>query len=232
MTAETWLPAEVRRIVTEITDHTGTAPDVHRVETRRFRLTLANARVRMTLDVKMTGPGRWKWAGSTLHVDGVRVPIMPSPEAFYRLFNDPDEGGRRPAELPPLEPYPLEDAPVEEALLFQAVRGRFDANPRFAEAILTFGRDPEGGGVLQIADPSGVTVQLTVLPEGIGMRAVKDGFEATHDLDADLREAVGALVRERGVPKPVQPGSPGARGQREAARLTSVEVRRQSVIRV
>ena len=228
-----WVPPEVHRIELEIARHTGRAPQVERVNDRRYRLTHSNRRVHMTLDLKMTGPGRWKWAQSVLHVDGQRVPVMPTPEAYYRLFNEPDSGGREKVKLPPLEPYPLEDAPPEDQLFLRACLARFAADKRTSQLKVTVGR-VDGSTALQIFDPAKqVTLLLALTGDGLGvLSSDRDGFDATGDLGDELNHALSLLGHERGVPKPMEYGSPGARRQHEAARLTSVEVRRQSVIRV
>ena len=235
-----FVPEHVRKWREAIEREIGQPVTLVRRDPRRYRLTAEGDRVRMTVDYKLTSGQGWQWAASTLHVDGERVPLMPSPDAFYRLFRDPDSGGRRRAELPPLEPFPLDDPPEDlppaERAFMAAVRRRFEADKRFGGADLVIGRvenDDSGRSVtaIQLATPEGAVVQLSVQQGGIGMRAVRDGYECSDDLDGDLKAAIDALFRERGVPQRVQPGSPGAAREHRAERLTSVEVRRQSVIR-
>lgn len=139
------------------------------------------------------------------------------------------------AALPVLDLFPgnepPEGTPAEEAFFLRVMRDRFARNPKFADAALVMGM-ADGQPVVQIEAPTGDTVQLSVQPDGIGMRAVRDGYETTDDLDGDLREALDALVVERGVPKPLSPGSPGARREHAQTRTNSVEVRRATVRRV
>lgn len=244
MTEPDFVPEHVRKWREAIERNIGQPVTLERRDTRRYRITAESDRVRMTVDYKLTSGQGWIWAASTLHVDGERRPLAENPEAFYRLFRDPDSGGRRPAELPPLEPFPLDDPPEDmppaERAFVAAVRRRFEDDRRFGDAELAVGRVPATGEpgtarrpvvAVQLTTPDGAVVQLSVQPTGIGMRAVRDGFECTNDLDGDLKAAIDALFQERGVPQRVQPGSPGAAREHRAERLTSVEVRRQSVIR-
>jgi hypothetical protein len=101
-----YLPKYVAYTQRIIKEGTSIAPQVVRISDNRYRLTIANDRIFCTVDIKFTG-NRWVWAGSQLVVDGVRrQKLMESPEAFFRLFHDPDSDGLQKADLANIPEYP------------------------------------------------------------------------------------------------------------------------------
>lgn len=88
-----------------------------------WRITMANDRVVMTLDHKMTSGGRWVWGGSTLSIDGVRGPIANSFEHFVRVWKNPEEMVNL-APVPPPVSTPIEEMPLDSmpADIAQAIR--------------------------------------------------------------------------------------------------------------
>lgn len=223
----TWMPQAVQGWCRDIERGTGQAPQVERVGDRRFRLTVENERVLMTVDFKTTGPGRWVWAGSTLTVDGVRRPLAENAAAFYRLFHDPDSGGKRrvdPADEEPFEPYPLDDPPPPPVRqLMDQLTAQLG---RKLEATITAGRLGDGTPLVVITVPRGY-LRVRVGAE-VTMRAVLDGYDETGSAKESLADVLRRLIEAH---DPATPAPPPVARPRPSTRSNSVEVRRQSVIR-
>lgn len=95
------MPKAIVKLVADIVKNLGFEPLLTLVNHRRIRITIdhpSQPRVFCTVDYKFTG-NRWEWANSKLVVDGNRIAIMESPQAFYRLFHDPDSLGLKAADL-------------------------------------------------------------------------------------------------------------------------------------
>lgn len=228
----TWMPIEVRRCADHIEHGTGQPPQVEKIGDRRFRLTAENERVRMTLDLKMTSPGKWVWAHSRLWVDGVERARVESAEAFYRLFADPDSGGRIKvdyADEEPFEPYPLEDPPPPAVQqLVARVAGMLAR--RTSDATVTCGRTVDGTPLVEITTSRGY-VRFKMGTE-LKMRAVVDGYDATGDAHGTIEDVLASFMDAHDPARPA-PAAPGrARRASDTQRNTGVEVRRTTVIRV
>lgn len=225
----TWMPADVRTWYDNIEYGTGQTPRVERIGDRRFRLTARNERVVMTLDLKMTGPGRWVWATSTLTVDGQRRQLAENAAAFYRLFRNPDVGGKLPvdpADEEPFEPYPLDDPP---AIAVQNLVGQMTTRLAQLDATVEAGRLADGTPLVVVTLPRGY-LRVKVGAK-LHMRAVIDGYDVTASAGESIEGALRVLLDAHDPAKPA-PSAPGrARRASGAQRNTSVEVRRQSVIR-
>jgi len=234
------LPREVRETYDEILKGTGQEPDINRRDNgRRYRMTVENARIRMQVDYKLTGR-RWVWAASQLYIDGVQRPIMPSPQAFFRLWHDPDGDGYRradPVDDPVLEPYPLEDAPPELRTFVQHLRDRLDglADSDGSGVTLTFGRVGEAP-VLRMTRAGSV---LSVWMKQTGpawfpyaVRLVVDGYDRTPAAGTTFDGLLAEFLGDRTGPGLAPAGGPLVHAARPAQRNTSVEVRKQSVMRI
>lgn len=225
----TWMPADVRFWHDSIEHGTGQTPRVERIGDRRFRLTAENERVVMTLDLKMTGPGRWVWATSTLTVDGQRRALAENQAAFYRLFRNPDDGGKLPvdpADEEPFEPYPLDDAPPAAV---QTLVNQLTTRLTQLDGTAEVGRLADGTPLVAVTLPRGY-LRVKVGAK-LHMRAVIDGYDVTASAGDTIEGMLRVLVDAHDPAKPA-PSAPGrARRASGAQRNTSVEVRRQSVIR-
>ena len=213
---EVWMPKDVRHYFDHITDGTGQAPEVEKIGDRRFRLTVANERVRMTMDMKMTRPGKWVWAASALWVDGQRHDLAENPAAFYRLFADPDSDGKRrvdPAEEESYEPYPLDDPPPVHV---QTMVGRVSnlIEKKGAEATVRAGRLVDGTPLVEITTAHGYL--RVKLGAELAVRAVRDGIDITGDAKTTLDEMFARLTDTH---DPAAPGRarPRPARQRHAA---------------
>lgn len=231
MASETWMPKDVRHYYDLIRRGTGQEPEVEKIGDRRFRLTVANTRVRMTLDLKMTGPGKWVWAASALWVDGEQHKIAENSAAFFRLFADPDGDGKLPAspdDEEPYEPYPLDDPPPMHvrAIVDQANR-LFEK--RDTEGTVQAGRLADGTPLIVVTTARGY--MRIKMGATLALRAVRDGVDITGDAQTSITELFARLTDAHDPTKPA-PAAPGrARQASDTQRNTSVEVRRQSVIR-
>lgn len=106
-------PRPVSDLANRLQSACSTDPLVEWVPGRqRWRITVSNDRVVMTLDHKMTSSGRWVWASSTLHIDGVKTPITSGFEHFIRVWKNPDEIVNR-APVPPPISSEIELAPLD-----------------------------------------------------------------------------------------------------------------------
>lgn len=232
------LPGEVRHTYDEIVKGTGVEPDIERRDNgRRYRLAVNSDRVRMQIDYKLTGR-RWVWAASQLYVDGVQRPIMKTPQHFYRLWHDPDSDGyprADPADEPPIEPYPLEDAPEDLRVFVERLRTRFEGREG---KVLTFGRHPDGTPVVHVDNrETGGTLLLRL--ERVGptwfpshLRLTRGGYDRTSEAGGSFEEALRLLLGDWRGPAVMPSGGPKVRGASDAQRNTSVDVRKQTVIRV
>lgn len=232
------VPHEVQRVHDEIVNGTGQEPDVEvRENGRRVRMAVEHERVKMTIDYKLTG-SRWTWSSSRLWVDGEQRPIMQTPAHFYRLWHDPDSNGHRradPADDQPIEPYPLEDAPADLRHFIETLQARLDPS----KATLLFGRVTTHGAtlpVIRLDTENGVlTVQLrrtgpAWLP--YAYRLVKDGYDLTEVSGGSFEDALRMLIGDHTGPIGAPAGGPKVGGSHAPERLTSVEVRKQSVMRI
>lgn len=96
--SQPFIPREVRRQAGELAEATGHDPHIEQLNDTRWRLTMRNERVFMTMDFRRVGPGRYRWAGSTLEVDGQPRPLAAGLREFTKLWRAP--GGV------PAEPLP------------------------------------------------------------------------------------------------------------------------------
>jgi len=204
--APKFVPKAIVKLVADIDKNLGFQPTLTRVGDRRIRITIdhpSQPRVFCTVDYKFTG-NRWEWANSKLVVDGNRIAIMESPQAFYRLFHDPDSLGMKAADLSILDKL----APIEPdstlalhtrglAEFIQAKVRRIDPNTQIdvkvyrgnAALLVTMAR----AHILWVIDPKhgGIALRLFAL----------DGWDFTirfKDL-SKLAEMFGFLAESHGV---------------------------------
>ena len=224
-----WMPKDVREWFDDIERGTGQPPRVEKIGDRRFQITAENERVTMTLDLKMTSPGKWVWAYSTLTVDGERRPLAKNAREFFRLFRDPDSNGLvrvDPADEEPFEPYPADELPVTVQNLVGQLTGRL----AHLDPVVRAGRLADGTPLVEATVPHGyVRVKVGAALE---LRVVRDGYDVTVDAKDGIESALRSLTEDHDPTKPA-PAAPGrARRATEAQRNTSVEVRRATVFRI
>lgn len=236
------LPRAVREVHGEILKGTGQAPDITvRDSGRRYRLSVESTRVRMQIDYKLTGR-RWVWAASQLYVDGVQRPIVATPQLFYRLWHDPDGDGYKradPADDPALEPYPLEDAPPELRQFVESLRARFgnldaDGGPDVAPT-LEIGRSGDAPVIRIVRGTAVLSVWLKQmgamwLPHAL--RLVRDGYDHTPVAGTTFEDAIAIFLGDLTGPRSAPAGASKVGAAHAPARLTGVEVRKQSVMRI
>lgn len=228
------LPRDVRETYDEILKGTGQAPDIERRDNgRRYRMSVESDRVRMQIDYKLTGH-RWIWAASQLYVDGVQRPIMDSPQRFFLLWHDPDGNGYErvdPDAEPVIEPYPLEDAPPELRTFVETILTKAETGVEGC----TFGRI---GTVPVVRLTRGGRVLLVWLKQAgpvwmpHAIRLTEDGYNHTPTAGTSFDEAMAMFLGDRTGPAGVPSGGPKVGGAHAPARLTGVEVRKQSVMRI
>lgn len=79
----------------------------------RWRVTVSNNRVTMTVDYKLSTGGRWVWGSSTLAIDGVKGPLAAGFDHFVRVWNNPEELNNR-LPVPPPITTPITQVPLDE----------------------------------------------------------------------------------------------------------------------
>lgn len=233
MGEELYVPRAVAKLVQRIQDGTQRTPEVQKVGDRRYRVTVTNDRVHCTVDYKFTG-NRWDWANSKLTVDGKPHKIMPSPEAFFRLFHDPDSDGLKRidvSEIAELEPIPA-DSPYASnyAAIAESVTKRIQNVDSSASAAILMDRNQP---VLEFRLARGL-VRWTLHTEGPKLLLfVFDGFDVRDQAGKTVEEVFAFLAEQHGVPVP-----PAATQQEFSHSSSStpsisnaVRVRRQTVIR-
>ncbi|WP_431881711.1 hypothetical protein [Micromonospora chalcea] len=236
MSDQMYVPPAVQEELDEIVHATGGRGEIERRADRRYRIIVSNDRCRVTVDLKMTGPGRWGWGGSTLTVDGQQHPLVPGTHELGRLFRDPD--GYDAAEAPPegeLDAMPPArepgEAPVIVAQQFRTLHDRLGEGAEVtlgAEGdVWVIGVDGPRGGIRlryreQRRDRWGMDQQRP-------LQIVVDGLDRTAEAKGDLAKALALMGEQRGDsatnPPPVDRPS-------SASRSNAVETRRSTVIRV
>jgi hypothetical protein len=122
---ERFLPHSVRSFIEQLEAATGHPTQVEPLGGGRYRIIMANDRVRMTYDCRATGQGNrnLKRSSSTLQVDGVAVPLARDLEHFALIFRDPDKGLAAPA----IEPMPAAAKPEKAPELVRVIFETFQA---------------------------------------------------------------------------------------------------------
>jgi hypothetical protein len=139
----TQIPARIRALIQDMQQATGHEADVENLTGSKWRVTLQNARVRLTMDYALDGRGRLKGhSGSTLQVDGKDRPLAKNFDHFVTIFKDPDSEQQVLAELAPMPPVRSPDeAPAELLVVYQALTNRLATLGPDAVATLQLGFD-------------------------------------------------------------------------------------------
>lgn len=235
MTSE-YLPTRVREDADMLRVSCDVEPVITRIAVDRWRITITNTRVTMTLDLRQTRPGRCVWVTSTLTVDGVRRELTHGPEHFARVFKDPDNELDRRINIPPastvLETQPVADAPKTVRSAYQM------AVDQLGDGLdIQVGTSGPGYWAVTVNGTAGIlrmNYYITesgrcVSPEDHPFDLIVNGEDRTAEMGGRMDRAMALLA---GTPRENSstPSSPVAAGA-GAARTNSVEVRRAAVIR-
>lgn len=226
-------PRELVDLVARLTRDTGVAPEVEEIPglERRWKLTLLNDRVQMTLIAKSANRGRYTWLKSTLVVDGQPRPIASGYRHFVRIFNDPDETPPERAIPDPLPPCRPEDVPQRVASAYQ----------RLVES-LGEERVALGGGhnawAIDITSPNGQAFMRLGFRRAKRGKPVSDmrilmiveGRDRSREVQGSLEAALALLARQ-GTPNTGPTATDSGQEATSGQGYGSVGVRRHSVIR-
>lgn len=236
-TARPFVPTIVREMSSDLLQATGEQPDVEQLSTGRWRITLANERVRLTIDYRNNGRGKFVWAASTLSVDGKARPLAKNFPDFVRIFRDPDQGeGDELAELPPMPP--LRDpstAPAEVQATYGLLAAKFapagiDVAVGFdgRQWVIGIGERDNGLRCYYVRYGKRRWANSPTTP----LQLVAKGKDMTAEASGALGKAIALLAEGMATPTTEAPPSSGAVGKAASgARTNSVEVRRATVIR-
>lgn len=226
-----FVPGVVRDLAAELHSDTGVEPEIDQMKPGAWRITMRNDRVLMTVDYKRKSSRSVKWAASKLWVDGQPRHLCRDPQEFIRLFNDPDSGGRKSWTPDPTPPErPVDEAPpaVQEMHAKLARGGHENAKVAY---------DDEGTWVVSLISGR-LDLRVFYVDTAAGWRMPLnrppvilkvEGEDRTgllvHGIEDALRIIADESLAENAVAAPAIPRAQGA------ARSSSVEVRRATVIR-
>lgn len=236
-----FIPKHMQELVDELSELTGQAPVVERLDPRKWRLTMANDRVRMWKDYKLSSGGRAVQAGTALYIDGEQVEHCEGPQHFARIFtsDDPLQTLRAGAHLDPvpatdpIEPVDPDTAPpmvhtayhrLQQDLPDTAVVTVGQGNSSYWSVTAVLGDD--GQNLIRVNFYAGRTVQLS---KSTPIQLVAGGVDRTAEVEGRMDRALAMLLGQPGEQHAV---APPIRGAAPAARTNSVAVRKSTVIRV
>lgn len=210
-----------------------TTPVVEWVGARsHWRITVSNERVVMTLDWKQTTSGRWVWAGSTLHLDGVRSPLTQGFEHFVRVWKNPEEIENR---MPQPAPYttPVVEVDLEKlpAYIGQVARKVLGEKRDIAPPVVGYVDD--NFWAMEFTFPRAVlrahwsrTSNDPMVTEH--MYLIVDGVDKSDLVKGSMEKALAIIDQ---IPHPGVAGPSGVAGTANTQRDRGVEVRSTHVIR-
>jgi hypothetical protein len=234
------VPAAITAFAGHLREDTGVEPTIEHLDNRRWKVTVQNDRVRMWVAYDVLSRGRLKWQGSQLFIDGEQVATANGYGHFLDTFRDPDE--RKPAPAPETEE-------VDPATAPPAVLGMYR---KIHNALAKKGVD----GLKLTVRHGGYLWLLVIERPGcvIRMRFVKTYFDPKHpqrpcevvksnsrrsleveiggvdltdQVNGRIDKAMAMMTAHEGAATP-----PPVSGPAPAAVNTSVNVRKQSVMRI
>lgn len=227
-------PAEFAELIADLERDTGVAPAVEEIRgaERRWRLTMRNERVCMTIVAKAAKRGRYIQVKSTLEVDGQPRPVAESYRHFVRIFNDPDETPPE-AELPPAPDPCGPDGPLPPIVAgyYRQLTGRIPAEN------LTLGRDGYNFVIDLRSENGNALLRIGFLrpkphkpPDEMDLLLIIEGRDRSREVKGDL-EAALALLGRQATPNTGPGEAPAGQEATTGQGYGSVGVRRHSVIR-
>jgi len=88
------MPGIVFEYYSGLLDNTEVVPSVSRESGGQILLIHESDRIRMTIRFQLSSGHRWIYKKSTLHIDGEKTQVASTPEMYYAIFKDPDNGRR------------------------------------------------------------------------------------------------------------------------------------------
>lgn len=213
---------------------TGHAPVVEAASSTRWTATLMTDRVRWTADLKYRSGRRMKLR-SRLFVDNVEHGAVGTFEELAEVLRDPDTYVQRNREqlpeLPPAVPAAVVPPDLRKQLTAASHKGRATST------VVTAHRITERYWVLRALRPDGVDIRIGFQP-GVGNTWEQDTSSAVakhgqRDITWQLRNHAAALADMLATFDDVEEGDSGRLLRTHGgSRSNSVEIRRDSVIRV
>ncbi|HZB33353.1 MAG TPA: hypothetical protein VE465_24555 [Streptosporangiaceae bacterium] len=238
MTTRT-VPAWIRSVCDDLEDATGRRPQIEQQSKNKWRLTLENARVRLTMDWRRDGRGRFdrEHTASTLQVDGKDRPTATSFEHFVRIFHNPDTEEDIRTLAPPMPPdRPLAEAPITVRLAYQSQLGRL--RKLFGEhgtAQLRVGFDEHRGRWVIGADIAVSSFRDFFVRDGRRWirplrrhLVVVDGVDRTDQADKQLNKLISSMVAS---PPETDPDGAGLIGGASGAAGDPSKSRKGTILR-
>lgn len=231
-------PKQVRNRADDLGKATGHPPVIEQVRPDRWRVTMANDRVTMTIDYKPTNgrPPRWVWASSELYIDGVRQDELTNGfEHFVRVFKDPDEF-KNPHPTPVPLDTPLDEVSSLDDLPSMVRKSYLVLADKLGDDAVTVGRS-RSYWVLQVVTGDATMRVNLIDTSGHGeweldhqhpIQLVIGGRDFSDEVEGNIERAMGLIMKPA---HQAAPGNPPVAGPAPAARSNAVETRRQTVIR-
>lgn len=231
---EDYTPPAVQQFVDWMAKETGVTPTVERAVHKFgsiWTATHANERVTYVRIFRSRG-GRIEMDQNLLYLDGERVPLRDSSEAYFALFNDVDEKpkAKKKAEAPEVVPLEEDWRPALVDSSYRTISKRVSDTivGMVRDRYVIQGRGP--GGVFQVYFAK-VGQRWEVDPvEGI-LFISPDGDDLTWEAGGDLMKAIALLMMGSGESPTADQYTPVGRPKQTPARATSVQVRNTAVIR-
>jgi hypothetical protein len=236
-------PTYVRNLSRRLWRTTHAVPVLERIADDRWDLTLTSGRVRLTgsfvVEVE-AGRRSWAWRDSDLFVDGVLVPHAVDEQDLARVIVDPDSqlGLGVPDEN---DRASFVDAPVETApACVRATLAQIPTQGMPDDLAVRVGTMGPAVWSILITHGSWRVQLFWEFNDGKAWRykrhaaTVHDGEQdLSEQMDGDLSRALTAMFGGGYVPTvaPTMPPPPSMASTRSTPRSTSVEVRKQAVIR-
>lgn len=249
-TAPGYLPGTIRQMVIDLWEATGAVPVVEPLNARTWRITVANDRVVMVLEMRRNASRHIRPHRTTLTVDGTERDPVCGMAAFADVFLDPPDG---PPPVAPGEPIPLPpDRPADQAphkiaeqfRQMQKAMARAPAldrngNPRSPATVsLGYARGRWVVGLRGVGARGEFFIRWCWVCDDHGQwmmtidgsQVIVGGRDITEDTGGDMARAIKIALGHMPMPSggPASPAAP----TRAAARSNAVEARRASVWRI
>lgn len=218
----------MHRRIRELTRGTGQSPEVESLGPAKWRVTLANQRVKLTIDYE-GHLGKVEQTGSTLAIDGKEVGLARDLAHFTQIFRNPDSYNSRKIPAPAIASIP-EEGDISTAPF--AIRHMYDTMAAKGLPMLAgYGNGRWVLGIGREGDKAILRIFVRrhkgqwLLERNGGLQLIVNGFDISHEVKGSLSAALAKISTVTALSPPQGHTSPGVRSN-------AVETRKGSVIRV